>query len=112
MCGVASFVSMRSMVPHLRGSQEAYYRSARFADVWVQVKRAPAAVAREIASLPGVTAVETRVSGEVVLDVPGLAEPASAHVVGMPVGARAALNLTFIRRGRARRGRAAPTKSS
>jgi putative ABC transport system permease protein len=100
ICGVASFVAMRSMVPHLKGSQEAYYRAARFADLWVQVKRAPTAVARAIAEIPGVNAVETRVVGEVVLDVPGLAEPASAHVVGVPVAREPALNLTVIRRGR------------
>ena len=98
-CGVASFVSMRSMVPHLAGAQQAYYRTARFADVWVQVKRAPAAAAREIAAIPGVNAVEARVSGEVILDVPGLSEPATAHVVGVPAARIPAVNLTVVRRG-------------
>jgi putative ABC transport system permease protein len=98
--GVASFVAMRSMVPHLASAQTSYYRTSRFADLWVTVTRAPAAIAREMASIPGVTSVETRVSGDVVLDVPGLAEPASGRVIGMPLQRTPSLNRLSIQRGR------------
>ncbi|MBL0170315.1 MAG: FtsX-like permease family protein [Gemmatimonadaceae bacterium] len=101
LCGVASFVSMRSMVPHLTNAQQAYYRDSRFADLWVNVKRAPVSVLREIAAMPGVTAVEVRVSGEVILDVPGLPEPATGLIVGLPTSRVPALDLITIRRGRA-----------
>lgn len=100
LCGVASFVSMRSMVPHLARAQSSYYRTSHFADIWVSVSRAPIAAARDIAAMPGVAAVETRVSGDVVLDVPGLSEPATGRVIGLPLHRTPALNRIALRRGR------------
>lgn len=100
ICGVASFVAMRSMVPHLARAQASYYRASRFADIWVSVSRAPNAVIRELAAIPGVATVETRVSGDVVLDVPGLLEPASGRVIGLPVHRTPALNRITLQRGR------------
>ena len=100
ICGVASFVAMRSMVPHLARAQASYYRTSRFADVWVSVSRAPNAVAREIAAIPGIATVETRVSGDVVLDVPGLLEPASGRVIGLPLHRTPALDRIALQQGR------------
>ena len=40
-CGVASFVAMRSTYNSLQTSQQSYYESYRFADVFAQLKRAP-----------------------------------------------------------------------
>jgi putative ABC transport system permease protein len=100
-CGAASFVSMRSMVYHLRDAQASYYRTARFADVFTRVRRAPFAVLREAAAIPGVAAIEARVALDVVLDVPGLPEPAVGHVVGVPTRREPAVNLLTIRQGRA-----------
>lgn len=99
-CGIASFVGMRSMVPHLSEAQRRYYATARFADAWVHVTRAPLATAASLARIPGVAAVETRVSGDVLLEVPGLAEPATGHVVGLPVHRQPALDRLTIRAGR------------
>jgi putative ABC transport system permease protein len=101
LCGVASFVTMRSMVPHLAQAQRSYYRTARFADAWVEVKRAPLAMVAEILAIRGVTAAEVRVTGEVILDVPGLVEPATGRLIGMPATRAPALNLITIRHGRA-----------
>lgn len=99
-CGVASFVSLRSMYDHLRISQESYYAAGRFADVFASVERAPRALLRHIAALPGVTAVDARVTVDVNLDVPNMVEPALGHVVGIPTGRASPLNTVFIRRGR------------
>ncbi|MCE2901386.1 MAG: FtsX-like permease family protein [Gemmatimonas sp.] len=100
LAGVASFVSMRSMVPHLRSAQQRYYATARFADLWVRVTRAPAAVADDLRALPGVTAVETRAADDVILDVPGFGEPVSGRVIGYPGGRLPAVNRVVLRRGR------------
>jgi putative ABC transport system permease protein len=99
-CGVASFVSLRSMQHHLRISQETYYARGRFADVFARVERAPRSVLREVASIPGITSVEARATADVNLDVPGLAEPAFGHLVGITVGREPALNRVFVRTGR------------
>lgn len=100
LCGVASFVAMRSMVPHLAQAQAAYYRTAHFAHVWTRVTRAPNAVLRDLAAIPGVTTVEARVSGDVVVDVPGLREPATGRVMGIPTSRVPTLNRLAIQRGR------------
>jgi putative ABC transport system permease protein len=98
-CGVASFVALRSMVYHLGDAQAAYYADARFADVFARVRRAPMAVAQAVAAVPGVAAVTVRASTDVVLDVPGLAEPATGHVVGVAAGGEPASNRVVLVRG-------------
>lgn len=99
-CGTASFVAMRGMHGHLVSSQAAYYRQARFADLFAALKRAPASVALELRHLPGVAAVEPRLVFEVVLDVPGLAEPAVGRLLSLPGGGEPHLNVPALRSGR------------
>ncbi|SOT41404.1 ABC transporter permease [Burkholderia cenocepacia] len=99
-CGVASFVAMRSTYLVLLRAQQDYYASHRFADLFVHLKRAPLAVATRIAALPGVAAVGARVVADVTLDVPGLAEPATGHVVSVPERGGPSLDLLHLQRGR------------
>ena len=99
-CGIALFVTMRSMNGYLRESRESYYAQFRFADIFAQVRRAPARVARDVASLPGVAAVDDRIVFDVVADVPGLAEPAVARLVSIPVPQVPALNEVHLTAGR------------
>lgn len=100
MVGVASFVALQSMVPHLRGAQRRYYATARFADVWVRVSRAPDAMTRRVAAIPGVSAVETRVARDVALEVPTLEGPATGRVTSFPVGRDVTVNRLRLRAGR------------
>src|SRR4030095_9421466 len=53
-----------------------------------------------LAMIPGVAAVETRVSGKVTLDLPGLAEPADGMILSLADDRPQQLNLLFLRRGR------------
>src|SRR5512147_1810503 len=79
-CGVAVFVTTRTAYDSLLISQATYYADYRFADVFANLKRAPDALAARIAAIPGVANVRTRVVFDVVLDVPGLAEPATGRL--------------------------------
>lgn len=99
-CGIALFVAMRSMNGFLRDSRDAYYAQYRFADVFAQVRRAPARAARDVAALPGVAAVDDRIVYDVVADVPGLAEPAVIRLVSVPVPRVPALNDLHLTAGR------------
>jgi putative ABC transport system permease protein len=99
-CGIAVFVTNRTAYESLVGSQAEYYARYRFADVFARLKRAPDAVAARIAAIPGIAAVDTRVVQDVIIDVPGLAEPATGRVVSLPPRADAALNRVHLRRGR------------
>jgi hypothetical protein len=99
-CGIAAFVASWSTYRSLVYSQTNYYQTYRFADVFAQLKRAPEGVAARIREIPGVAVVETRVVREVILDVPGLEEPATGRLVSIPEHRRRMLNDLFIREGR------------
>lgn len=99
-CGVASFVSQRSMYYSLLEAQRGYYDAYRFADVFAHLKRAPAEARARIAALPGVAAVETRIVHDVIVDVPSLAEPATARLISLPPShAGGSLNDLYLRAG-------------
>jgi putative ABC transport system permease protein len=99
-CGVASFVSMRSMYRSLQTSQNDYYARFRFADVFADLKRAPDSVAEKISQIPGVAEVQRRVILDATLDVPGLNEPAVGRLISIPPRPTPMLNDLFLRNGR------------
>jgi putative ABC transport system permease protein len=99
-CGVALFIAIRSAHNYLLATQLAYYRAYRFADAFAHVRSAPPWVARAAAAVPGVGTVETRIVEDVVLDVPGLAEPAQGRLISVPTGSRPRLDDLYLRRGR------------
>ncbi len=99
-CGIMLYVSSRHTYISLLQSQESYYANYRFADVFAGVKRAPASTAEEIARIPGVSRVRTRIVMDVNLDVPGLDEPATGRLVSMPERRRPVLNDVAIQAGR------------
>jgi putative ABC transport system permease protein len=98
--GVSLFVTMLTTYRSMRLSEAHYYTHWRFAQVWSDLSRAPLSVTRAVAAIPGVTAVEGRVKTSVILDVAGLAEPASAFLVSIPPEAGHTLNDLHLRRGR------------
>ena len=99
-CGVASFVSMRSMYRSLLRSQGDYYAQYRFADVFAELTRAPDSVAGRLGKIPGIAEVQTRVIHDVTLDVPGLNEPAVGRLISVPPRQAPMLNDLFVRSGR------------
>jgi putative ABC transport system permease protein len=98
--GVSMYVMYLSNFASLQGTRAAYYSQQRFADVFASMKRAPQRVANEIASLPNVSALETRVVANVTLDLAQLQEPASGRLISIPAERRPRVNDLFLRRGR------------
>ncbi len=98
--GVAMFVMYLSNFESLQRTLAGYYDSARFADVFASLKRAPSSLEPRIAALPGVESVATRVVADVTLDVPGMAEPAIGRLISVPDRGRPALNDVYLREGR------------
>lgn len=98
-CGVAVFVMLRSMHGYLTGSQERYYREYGFGEVFAHVTRAPLSLAPRIAGVDGVATVYTRLVEDVLLDVPGLFEPATGRLVSLPDAGEAPLNRLVLREG-------------
>lgn len=99
-CGLAMMIMSRSLILSLESTRDAYYTRHRFADVFCDLKRAPNALRPRLAEIPGVAAVETRVSGNVKLDLPGLSEPADGNIHSIPEDRPQQLHQLFLRRGR------------
>ena len=97
--GVAVWVQSRTTFISLAVSQETYYDTYRFADLFLSVKRAPEASMRRIRAIPGVSVAESRIVLEVTLDLPGLSEPATGRIVSLPPGRRPELNDIFVGSG-------------
>ncbi|MBE9556900.1 MAG: FtsX-like permease family protein [Proteobacteria bacterium] len=99
-CGVAMYVMALGTLRSLEETRAAYYERYRFADIFAEVKRAPARLSREIASIPGVAGVETRIVAMVTLDVAGMAEPARGLLISVPERHPPELNGLHLRMGR------------
>ena len=99
-CGQAGFIAERSMARLLTDAQSAYYEAVRFPEIFARVRRAPDALVPSLREIPGVARLETRAVGDVVLRVPGLREPATAHLVGLRPETSQSLNRILVRAGR------------
>lgn len=98
--GVAVYVTYLSSYAALVQAQSAFYESHRFGDVFASLKRAPRAVAADLAAIPGVTAVEARIVAMAPLDLPDVDRPASAWFVSIPPDRRPRVNDLYLRSGR------------
>jgi putative ABC transport system permease protein len=98
--GVTMYVMYLSNFDSLQRTRSTYFESARFADVFASLKRAPSSLRERIVAIPGVEVVATRTVADVTLDVPGMEEPASGRLVSLPEQGRPPLNDVYLRRGR------------
>jgi putative ABC transport system permease protein len=99
-CGLAMMIMTRSLILTLESTRDAYYQTNGMADVFASLKRAPLSMAEPIAKLAGVAAIEPRVVVDVTLDLEGLPEPATGHIVSLPEDREQTLNQVFLRSGR------------
>jgi len=98
-CGLAMMIMARSLIHSLESTRKEYYEANRFAEVFVQLKRAPNAIAARIGELPGVATAQSGISIQVTLDITGLDEPASGTVRSLPDVGTPQLNRLFLRAG-------------
>ncbi len=99
-CGVASFVAMRSTYRSLIESRDQYYSQYRFSDLFSTLKRAPESFRTRLTEIPGVASIQTRIVGQVTLDLPDLAEPAQGRFVSVEANSGSGLNQLYLLRGR------------
>jgi putative ABC transport system permease protein len=98
--GVATLVLAVGSYQSLDETRSAYYERYRFADVFATVRRAPKSLVERIAEIPGVAAVDARITTLALLDIPNFREPATAEFVSLPEGAQPAINQLYLRAGR------------
>ena len=102
-CGVSMVVMAWSMLRSLELTRAAYYEEARFADVFVHLKRAPDVIGRRLARLPGISRIDTRVVEDVTLDLPaagGTPTPTIGRFISLPERSALGLHQLHIVRGR------------
>ena len=98
--GVATLVLAVGSHRSLNDTRIAYYERYQFADVFALVRRAPKALADQIAEIPGVVTVETRIAKLALLDIPNFREPATGQFISFPDGGQPLLNRLYLRAGR------------
>jgi len=98
--GVAMLVMALCSLDSLTTAQQTYYRDQRFADVFVDLKRAPRSEVRRLEQIPGVGRIQPRIVLDVTLQVEDLLEPATARLISIPDQGRPLLNSVHLRQGR------------
>ena len=96
MIMVMSVGTQRSLIE----TRDTFYERNRMADIWSGARRAPLAVAGQIAAVDGVARVEPRISQFAILDIEGIIEPAMGQVLSLPVTSEPLLNVPLLRSGR------------
>ncbi len=100
LSGVSTFVMFITTMHSLDRTRNSFYNDYNFADVFVNLKRAPESLKEKIKEVPGVNRVETRVSAHVKLDINGFSEPVTGQIVSVPDDGQPMLNRLHIRKGR------------
>ena len=98
--GIASFIGLQGTYTSLILSRDAYYDRQRFAHVFAVLERAPETLGARIEALPGVAAVQTRISKPVSLPIEGMPRPASGLLLSLPATGEPATNAVHLRSGR------------
>ena len=100
VAGIATYVSMTSVMESLQRTLDNYYADFRFADGFATVRRAPESVSERLRLVPGVNHVQTRVTAGANLEIATFDEPVASLIVSLPRDGQPALNALFIREGR------------
>ncbi|MET0281972.1 MAG: FtsX-like permease family protein [Steroidobacteraceae bacterium] len=99
-CGVVLAVMANGMYDSLQRARDQYYGSHRMADLAAGVVRAPLSVVPQLEAIPGLRALEARVAGVGLLDMPGRSDPVSARLVSLPPDRNPRVNDLVLRAGR------------
>lgn len=99
-CGIGGFIASFSTHDSLLWSRDNYYDTARFPQVFVNLKRAPQGLLAKIAGLPGVSEAEARLQQDTQLDIRGVPQPMIARVIGATFDTPAAMNRLTLTGGR------------
>ncbi len=98
-CGIAMMTNTRSIILSLEEARDQTYQHDRFADLFAHLKRAPLSLTPDLASIPGIAALEPSISIRATLDLPGTIQPISAQINSVPDLAPPVLNRLHLRSG-------------
>lgn len=98
--GVATFIMSMATLDSLLQTRDSYYRDYFFADVFVDVNRAPENLRERITAIKGVANVETRVVAAVKVSLNNFSEPIIGKVVSVPGYRESLVNQLHFKIGR------------
>ena len=98
--GIAAFVASLPTYESLKTMQASYYDAARFAHVFVNVKRAPESVAARLLDIDGVAEVQTTITRDVLLDLPAIVSPLTGRMIALPEHGLPSINRLTLVAGR------------
>lgn len=90
--GIAVLISCLSTYHSLHEAQRSFYRNYQFADIFVTLRRAPQAYEQQLAALPGVSRLETRLVLDGRLYRKQMTEPMVGRFISLPDTPSLALN--------------------
>ncbi|MEC9343626.1 MAG: FtsX-like permease family protein [Pseudomonadota bacterium] len=99
-CGVATILIAVGASRSLEETRNAFYERYRFASVFSGARRAPLHLRDRIEAIPGVSASELRIVRPTLLDIEGMAEPATGIAVSVPDFFEPNVNRLYMRKGR------------
>lgn len=97
-CGVGVLLASWSSYDSLRKAQQSYYQKYNFADIFVELSRAPQHLVARAQQIPGVRIAEGRIAEDALIDLPNQDEPALGRVLSYSGTSR--LNKIYLRQGR------------
>lgn len=93
---VAGFITTYSAQDSLSWSRDRYYAQSQFADVFIDLKRAPLSLVSRLQSVADVAHVETSVNLLAQIDIPGISDPITGRMIGIKPDATPELNHIFL----------------
>lgn len=99
-CGVMTLILALGATRALDDTRSAFYDRTRFGEIFATATRAPENLKSAILSINGVSAVVTRVVKPVIIDIDGMAEPATGMLISIPDHGAPAVNQLYLRSGR------------
>ncbi|MGE5088536.1 MAG: ABC transporter permease [Candidatus Levyibacteriota bacterium] len=96
----SGFAGSLATYASLVSARDDFYASARFGEVFADLKRAPRPLERKLRAIPGVDDLRTTVVFDVTLDIPGVSEPVVGRLIGLPEPGESPIDQVVIRQGR------------
>ncbi|SEF40168.1 ABC transporter permease [Billgrantia desiderata] len=97
--GVMTLILAVTTLESLTGARDRFYTSHHYAELFVDLKRAPLGLLAQLQQLDGVNLIEPRVRAAVRLAVPGYGDPVRGQLLSLPDGRQPLLNHLHLKAG-------------
>jgi putative ABC transport system permease protein len=100
MVGVSALIMPATNLHTLQQAQRLFYSKQHFADIFLELTRAPDSLLSRLNAIEGIDRSQTRLRAAARLRLPDYAEPIRGELLSLPDGAQPLLNRLHLRAGR------------